>query len=297
MSGHHAQAGPQLFGSSEPWQSGGRQDHGETWSGHSGGAIAHGRPQASWGNDGSSIDVGNLYATGHNYHLGSLQRPTPFPLSSAPHPAGALEMPSDMMNWGLDMAERRRHSSFAVEGHNPMLGPIPPPMPFPLMAGEPPSGQMVSPFGLAASASAGALLAPGLSPGNRGLSAMSIDARGRDRSPSSRSPPPARRQLIESASAPKLGDALPPLMIQQRFHDEAMRTSPASTFGPSRPRAGALQKIPGRVLVVKDEEATWRQSQTKHFDDILLGKAAGPNSGGGIAGWTLSGHSPEGVSS
>lgn len=216
-----------------------------------------------------------MYATGHRHHLGGAQ---PDGLSSVgllrSPPAGGLQMPP----------RRAQGQNFSVEGFNPSFGS---PMGQPSASGqmairfspqspanEPAaSGRSARPFGLGASASAGALLVGGTSP--KGASAMSMDTRGQDRSPQ-------RRQLIESPS--RMGEELlPPL------HVDNVRRSP--TFS----------NAPGRGLRAQhDSRPAWRPPR-KNVDDILLGKGGGgsasatPNAGSGLAGWALSGRNAEGA--
>jgi hypothetical protein len=221
--------------------------------------------------------------------LGGLQHQAADRRASGAHPAGALDMHMQR--------EREFKGSFAVEGFNPAVGPTRSSMPLPAHLGID-AGRPGRPVGLSLSASAGALLLGGSSPVGSSLgpgyspigvvSAMSMDARGRDRSADSHSPPPVpvRRRLIEVNSAPRLGDELPPL-----------HGSPASTFGP---RGLRTPQGAGLGLVrpsMRHPESSWKDPRMKKVDAVLLGKGShGDNGATGIDGWTLSGHSPDGSS-
>merc|ERR1719401_370995 len=131
-------------------------------------------------------------------------------------------------------------------------------------------GRMARPFGLAGSASAGAL--------PQGFtSAMLLDAKRRDRS-SSRSPSPRplpRRLITESRSAPKLFGAqpeeLPPLARESAYDDMFRQTPSPSSFaavqwgsptGRLRPLPNLNRAAKGAQLKTRysPREAQWRAS-------------------------------------
>jgi len=215
------------------------------------------RGQSPSASRGFGLEDGNMYATGHRHHLGGAQ-PDGVGISRS-HPAGALEVPP----------RRAQGANFSVEGFNPAFSST-----LKQWAPQPPANEQAAssrsarPFGLGASASAGALLA-GISP--KGVSAMSMDTRGQDRSP-------PRRQLIESPS--RLGEEmLPPLHVA---------------------RSPTFSNAPGRGLRAQnDSKPSWRPPR-KNVDDLLLGKGGGgsasatPNAGSGLSGWALSGSNGEG---
>merc|ERR1712100_425059 len=124
------------------------------------------------------------------------------------------------------------------------------------------------------------------------MGAMAMDAGARDRSRSSSgSPPPFRRHLMGSSSAPRLGlgEELPPLRPDLSIGGPG-RTRGTALGQSNSMRSHGLHRVPARVLV-KDDETSWRPPVSIKGG---LGKGVGNAAGGGIAGWTLSGHSPEG---
>jgi len=232
---------------------------------HSGGEPSPGRsPAFSSGDRGSNVHEGSNYATGHNFHLGGARHTDPSLTRS--HPAGALEVPRHLQG------QRRPMGGFSVTGFNPAHGPALPQM-----------RPQQRPFGLAASASANSLFvgsnaSPGLSP--MGGSAMSMDATWPAASvrSSSGSPPPPRRRLVESTSAPRLGEELPPLA------GSSASKSPSRLGAGMSGTAGSMRGQ--RQPSAQDLAPSWRPPRTKHVDDIL--SRSNNTADAGIAGWALS---------
>jgi hypothetical protein len=167
---------------------------------------------------------------------------------------------------------------FAMEGFNPVLGPVQASMPLPKELAHGFANDMTKTIRLGASASApqlpGTLNAP---PG--GVSAMAIDTRANSPTPSSAG---SKRRLIGSRSAPKLAtEELPPLAHER--YEELIRTStnPSGFASPlgitswnsGNSRAKALGKLHrGRL------QKTGTDGQGE--------------SSGGIEGWSISGQPP-----